>query len=105
MEGGGSLLPDDKYTNTRRPIAEVLWGDHPDKLVPPVENPMFSAFEEYEKLPETLPLEFKEDGVTWFASKLSSAAGALGAGDIELMNWIFYSGCASEALWGCHRQA
>ena len=47
--------------------------------VPPAENPAFATFEEYEDVPETVPLDFTEDDVTQVASKLSGAAGALGA--------------------------
>ena len=53
---------------------------------PPVENPMCAAFEEYKEVPETVPLNFTEDNVTWFTSKLSSASGALGVEAIELQN-------------------
>ena len=44
------------------------------------------------------PLDFKDDDVTWVASKLSGAAGALGAEVIELRNWLLRSGCLSEEL-------
>ena len=37
-----------------------------------------------------------EDDITWAASKLSGAAGALGAEEIELYNWFLHFGCASE---------
>ena len=47
--------------------------------VSPVENSTWAAFKEYEELPETVPLDFMEDDVTLVASKLSSAAGALGS--------------------------
>ena len=87
-EGGGCLLPDDQCTKTGRPVAEVFWEKHPDMRVPPVENPMCGAFEEYEDVPETVPLDSTEDDVTWVASKLSSAAGALGAEAMELCNWL-----------------
>ena len=66
--------------------------------VPPVENPVCAAFEEYGELPETVPLDFTEYDVTWVASKLSDAAGALGAETIELHNWFLHFGCASEEL-------
>ena len=66
--------------------------------VPPVENPTSAAFEEYEDVPETLPLDFAEDDVTWVASKLSGAAGALGAEAMELQNWLLCFGCASDVL-------
>ena len=41
-------------------------------------------------------LGFTEDDVTWVASKLSGAAGALGAEVMELQNWLLCFGCASE---------
>ena len=78
-EGGGCLLPGGKCTKTGRPVADVLRDKHPDIRVPPVENPVCAAFEVYEDVSETVPLDFTEDDVTWVASKLSSAAGALGA--------------------------
>ena len=87
-EGGGCLLPDDKCTKTGRPVAEVLWEKHPDMRVPPVENPTCTAFEEYEDVPETVPLDFTEDDITWIASKLSSAAGTMGVEAMELCNWL-----------------
>ena len=70
--------------------------NHPDMYVPPVENPMCAAFEGYEEVPETVPLNITEDDVTWVASKLSVAAGALGAEAIELHNWLLCSGCSLE---------
>ena len=64
--------------------------------VPPVENPMCAAFEEYEDVPNTVLLDFTEYDVTWVASKLSGAAGALGADEMEIRNWLIRFGCASE---------
>ena len=66
--------------------------------VPPVEKPTCADFEEYEEVPKTAPLDFTEDDITWVASKLSGAAGALGAKAIELCNGILCFGCASEEL-------
>ena len=43
-----------------------------------------------------VPLEFSEDDVTRVASKISVAAGALGAEAIELKNWLIFFGCVSE---------
>ena len=60
--------------------------------VPPVENPTCAAFEVYEDVSETIPLDFTEDDVTWVASKLSGAAGALGAEAMELRNWLLRFG-------------
>ena len=97
-EGGGCLLPGDKCTKTGRPVADVLREKHPDMRVPPVENPACAAFEEYEDVPKTVPLDFTEDDVMWVASKLSGAAGALGAEAIKLRNWLLCFGCAYEEL-------
>ena len=57
---------------------------------------MSAAFEVYEELPETVPLDFTEDDVTWVASKLSGAAGALGAEVMELRNSLLHFVCTSE---------
>ena len=45
-----------------------------------------------------VPLDFTEDDVTWVASKLSGAAGALGAEAMELRNWQLCFGCELEEL-------
>ena len=95
-EGGGCLLPDDQCTKTRQPVAEVHRENHPDIRVPSVENPTCAAFEEYGEVPETVPLDFMEDDVTWVASKLSGAAGALGEEAMELQNWLLCFGCLSK---------
>ena len=64
----------------------------------PVVDLACAVFEEYEDMPKMVPLEFTEDDVTWVASKLSSAAGALGAEAIELRNCLLCFGCLSEEL-------
>ena len=67
--------------------------------VSPRGNPhVCTAFEEYGDVPETVPLDFTEDDVTWVASKLSGAGGALGVEAIKLRNWLLRFGCASEEL-------
>ena len=63
-----------------------------------MENPTCTAFKKYEEVPETVPLDFTEDDITWIASKLSGTAGVLGSEVIELRNWILRFGCASEEL-------
>ena len=65
---------------------------------PPVENPTCAAFEEYEDIPEKVPLDFMEDDVTWVLSTLSGAAGVLGSEAMELRNWLLRFGCVSEEL-------
>ena len=59
---------------------------------------MCAAFGEYGEVPEMVPLDFTEDDVTWFVSKLSGAVGTLGAAAVELRNWLICFGCASEEL-------
>ena len=97
-EGGGCLLPDDQCTKTGRPVAEVLREKHPNIHVPPVENPVCTAFEECGEVPETVPLDFTEYDVMWVASNLSGTAGTLGAEAIELCSWIRLCRCLSEEL-------
>ena len=96
QEEGGCLLPEDLYTKTGRPVAEVLQEKHLDMLVPSMENHACAAFENYGDVPETVPLKFTKDDVTWVTSKLSGGAGALGAEAMELRNWLLRFGCASE---------
>ena len=45
---------------------------------------MCAAFEEYEDVPKTVPLDLTEDDFMWVASKLSGAVGTLGADAIEM---------------------
>ena len=73
-------------------------GEAPGHACPPVENPACAAFEKYGDVPRTVPLDFTEDDVTWVASKLSDAAGALGAEAMEIRNWLLCFGCVSEEL-------
>ena len=49
-----------------------------------MENTTWAAFEEYEDVPETVPLDFMEYEVMWVASKLSGTSGALVSDAIEL---------------------
>ena len=57
----------------------VLQEKHPDICVPPMDNPTYAAFEGYEEVPEMVPLELSEEDFPWVSSKLSGAAGDLGA--------------------------
>ena len=97
-EGGGCLLPDDQCNKTRRPVAEVLWEKHPEMHVPPVKNPTCAAFEEYWEVPETVPLDFTEDEIMCFVSKISGAASTLGPEATELRNLLPRFECASDEL-------
>ena len=63
-----------------------------------MENPTCAALNEYGEVPETVTLHFTENDIPWVASKLSGAAGALGAEAIELRNWILCFACSSEEL-------
>ena len=83
---------------TGRPVAEVLREKHPDMRVPPMENPACAAFEKYGEVPELVPLDFTEDDVTWVASNLSGAAGAMGVEAIGLRHWLLCFSCSSEEL-------
>ena len=56
--GGGCLLPGDVCTNTKQPVADVLWEKQLNIRVPPVENPTCTVFEEYKEVLETVPIDF-----------------------------------------------
>ena len=47
---------------------------------------MCAALKEYNKVTETVPLDFTDDDITWVASNISGAAGVLGAEVMELSN-------------------
>ena len=57
---------------------------------------MCAAFEEYEEVLETVPLDLSEDDVIWVISRLSGANGALRVESIELRDWLLHFGYASE---------
>ena len=81
-----------------RPVKGVLQEKHLDMQVPPVENPTFSALEEYDDLSKTLHLDFAEDYIMWVASKLSGTSGALRAEEIKIRNWTIRFGCVPYEL-------
>ena len=66
--------------------------------VHPVKNLTCAVFDDYEEVPETVPLTFTEADVTWVASKISGAISTLGAEAIDLCNWLLHFGYASEEL-------
>ena len=96
--GGGYLLLEDACTNTRRPVAYFLRDTHLDMRVNHVGYPICYAFERYDEVPETMPLDFLEDGVTWVAPNISSSAGKLGAEDLEIKNWLLQFVWASKEI-------
>ena len=51
-----------------------------------MDNPTCAVLEEYEKVTETVPLDYTEDDVMWVSSKISGTAGALGTEAIDLRN-------------------
>ena len=57
-EGLGCLFTDDQYTKTGLLVAEVLWEKQLYTRFPLMENPTFTAFKEYEEVPETALLDF-----------------------------------------------
>ena len=65
MSSHGGIL-----TKNGRAVAEFFWEKHPDICAPPMEHPMCVVFEDYKKVPETVPLDFLEENVMWVASSL-----------------------------------
>ena len=59
----------------------------------PMEDPTCTAFKDYEYVPETVPLDFMEDDMTWVASNISGVVGVLGEEAIEMRNGLFHFGC------------
>ena len=94
----GCLLLGDLCTKTGRPVIEVLRENQLNLHVLPVEELMCAYFEEYEKIPETVTLDFSQDDVTWVASKISGAVGALGTESIGVINCLISFRCTLEEL-------
>ena len=61
-------------------------------------DPICSAFKGYDKVPETVPLEFSKENVTWVASMISGTIGALGEEVTELDHWLLQFVCVLEEL-------
>ena len=93
MSPAGGKMHENQETGCRCPLGEAS-----GHACPPFRKPACAAFEVYEEVPKTVPLDFTEDDVTWVASKLSGAAGALGAEALELCNWLLHFGCMPEEL-------
>ena len=68
QKGGGGLLLRYIYTKTGRLVVDVLREKHPVMLVPPMEIPKCVAFEEYDEVPDTVPLDFLDYDVSWVVS-------------------------------------
>ena len=66
--------------------------------VPPVKNTTCAAFKNYLEVPKSIHFDFLEDDVTQVASMLSSVAGTLGAGAVNLRNWLLRFECALDEL-------
>ena len=54
-EGGGYLVPGEKYTNTKQPVADVLWEKHPDMHVPPWKTPRAQPLRSIRTYPKWYP--------------------------------------------------
>ena len=89
----GLLIHKDRVTGCRGSPGEA-----PGHASPPTENNMYTDFKECEEVSKTEPLDFMEDDVTWVASKLSGATGALGGEAIQMRNYLIRFGCALEYL-------
>ena len=49
-------------------------------------------------MPETAPLDFTEDDITWVTSNLSVTANTLGLEAIDIRNWLVCFGCVLKDL-------
>eukprot|EP00957_Ditylum_brightwellii_P045845 3478240-Ditylum_brightwellii.AAC.1 len=97
-QGGGVLYPTDQCTKSGQPVVEVLKGKHPDTRVLDVLDPNCTAFEEYDRVPEVVPLDFTQGSVAHVASHMCGSGGPLGQDAVTLSNWLLRFGVASEEL-------
>jgi hypothetical protein len=96
-EDGGVLPLDEIDPKSGKVVLEVLKDKHP-KMRDPDLGIEDGAFEEYEELPEPIPLCISVETVEKVASKLSGAAGTSGTDAIDARNLLLRFGSASEKL-------
>ena len=96
--GGGALSPDDICSKSGTPVLEVLESKHPPLREPESIGGPGGAFEEYPKVPTTIPLIISSDTVEEVAAKLSGAAGPGGPDSVALKAWCLGFGQTSGEL-------
>ena len=97
-DGGGVLLPEDLCTKTGRPVFEVLESKHPDTRIPNLDDPNNIAFEEYEELPDPIPLECLPETLEKVALRLHGSSGPSSVDAAALKTYLLRYGRASAEL-------
>ena len=90
---GGILQGDDIDVKSGLPVKEVLASKHPDARTPDI-----TALEEYDVVPDLVPLDITGDTVLAIAPKLQGAAGPGGVDAIALQHWLMRFGKESGEL-------
>jgi hypothetical protein len=97
-DGGGVLLPEDLCTKTGRPVFEVLESKHPDTRIPNLDDPNNIAFEEYEELPDPIPLECLPETLEKVALRLHGSSGPSSVDAAALKTYLLRYGRSSAEL-------
>ena len=92
------MLPDDLDTKTGRKVIDVLRSKHPEMMMPDISQEDFAAFEEYEELLESVPVDCDQGMVEEVASRLRGGAGPSSVDALALKNWLLRHGRASQIL-------
>ena len=74
-EGGGVMSPSDRCTKTGEKVLDVLQSKHPDRRVPNLDHEDNLAFEDYDRVPEPVPVQCDPFEIEKIARKLNGAAG------------------------------
>lgn len=99
QEGRGVLDPDEACTKTGRPVVDVLREKHPAlRDVDLNRRNDGGAFEPYEELPETLPVEVTAETIEKVAHRLKGSAGPSGFDAVDLKHCLLRFGEESTAL-------
>ena len=86
------MHPDKDCTKAKRPVIGILRKNHPEMMVPDRTDGENAAFEEYEELFETVPVDCDAEMMEEVASTLRGGAGPSGVDAIAMKNWLLRHG-------------
>ncbi len=98
-ESKGVLDPEDIDPKTNRKVIEVLRDKHPELRTPDLNTTEGRlAFEQYDFLPDAVPLRVSAETIATSATKLKGSGGPSGTDAVTLKNWLLGHGKVSFRL-------
>ena len=93
---GGPYRPKDMDSKSGRPVIDILWGKHPECVVPSEWD--FDAYPDADDLLDTMPVYCYKECVAKAAVSLSGSTGPCGVDAKMLKHWLLRHGTHSEWL-------